>query len=209
MPAVGSAPIFDGDNETDKKYIAMTPKADAVINTAKYSKIDTTSYAISAVPEGKSVVYNHSRGGCVQRKGGTRAWRNNNPGCIRYSPWTRDMGAIGEAGGFAVFPDEETGRCAITELLKTNSYRNLTIARAVAKYAPPAENNTERYKRRLSQQTGLALNKRLRDLNSQQLERVADAIKDIEGWKAGEIITVAPDTITGAQMINLALSNQR
>jgi hypothetical protein len=44
--------------------------------------------------------------------GGEKAWRYNNPGNIGYgnSKLMNEIGVIGKAGKFAVFPDYETGR---------------------------------------------------------------------------------------------------
>lgn len=142
----------------------------------------------SAVALGRDVVYTTANGRRVRRTGGTRAWRNLNPGNIRYSEFSRNAGAIGQAGGFAVFPDEETGTRAISSLLRGQSYNNLTIARAITRYAPPSENNTAAYHRRIQQITGLNINRRISDLSDGELSRVVDAIRAIEGWEAGRII---------------------
>ena len=121
------------------------------------------------------------------RSGGTRAWRNNNPGNIRFGDFARSVGAIGEAGGFAVFPDEIIGLHAIKTLLLGGSYRNLTIADAISRYAPPSENDTTNYQRRIEQLTGLSINRRIFELTDEELDRVVYAIKQIEGWKPGTI----------------------
>lgn len=142
----------------------------------------------SAAALGRDVVYTTADGRRVRRTGGTRAWRNLNPGNIRYSEFSRNAGAIGQAGGFAVFPDEETGTRAISLLLRGQSYNNLTIARAITRYAPPSENNTAAYHRRIQQITGLNINRRISDLSDGELSRVVDAIRAIEGWEAGRII---------------------
>lgn len=142
----------------------------------------------SAVALGRDVVYTAADGRRVRRTGGTRAWRNLNPGNIRYSEFSRNAGAIGQAGGFAVFPDEETGTRAISSLLRGQSYNNLTIARAITRYAPPSENNTAAYHRRIQQITGLNINRRISDLSDGELSHVVDAIRAIEGWEAGRII---------------------
>lgn len=142
----------------------------------------------SAAALGRDVVYTTADGRRVRRTGGTRAWRNMNPGNIRYSEFSRNAGAIGQAGGFAVFPDEETGTRAISLLLRGQSYNNLTIARAITRYAPPSENNTAAYHRRIQQITGLNINRRISDLSDGELSRVVDAIRAIEGWEAGRII---------------------
>lgn len=142
----------------------------------------------SAAASGRDVVYTTADGRRVRRTGGTRAWRNLNPGNIRYSEFSRKAGAIGQAGGFAVFPDEETGTRAVSSLLRGKSYNNLTIARAITRYAPPSENNTAAYHRRIQQITGLNINRRISDLSDSELSRVVDAIRAIEGWEAGRII---------------------
>ena len=136
----------------------------------------------------KDVVYTNPDGTKQTKTGGSRAWRNTNPGNIRYSEFSRRMGAIGEAGGFAVFPDEETGMRAIRELLRSESYNKLTVAGAISRYAPPSENNTSAYHRQIQKLTGLSINKRMSDLSDAELSRVANAIKVIEGWKPGKII---------------------
>lgn len=154
---------------------------------------NSTSYIPTDVPiqahaNGNDVVYTNSDGTQYRRVGGTRAWRNTNPGNIRYSEFSRRMGAIGQAGGFAVFPDEETGMNAISALLRSNSYNNLTIAGAISRYAPPSENDTAAYHRRIQELTGLSINRLMRDLSDGELARVVSAIRTIEGWAPGQIV---------------------
>ena len=135
------------------------------------------------------VIYTNADGTTYRHTGGSRAWRNTNPGNIRYSEFSRRMGAIGEAGGFAVFPDEETGMRAITTLLRSDSYNRLTVAGAISRYAPPTENNTAAYHRQIEKLTGLSINRRMSDLTDAELARVAGAIRQIEGWKVGRVIS--------------------
>ena len=148
----------------------------------------TISQAISAAAAGNDVIYTHSDGMKLKRTGGTRAWRNKNPGNIRYSKFAQNAGAIGTAGGFAVFPDEETGISAITALLRSDTYRNLTVGDAIRRYAPPHENDTRAYQRYLERLTGVKIDTRINDLNPAELARVAAAIKTIEGWTPGREI---------------------
>ncbi|MBQ8255923.1 MAG: hypothetical protein IJY99_03090 [Alphaproteobacteria bacterium] len=141
----------------------------------------------SATEEGKNVVY-HMPDGSKQRKSdGTRAWRNTNPGNIRYGNFAKRAGAIGKAGGFSVFPDEATGQKAIESLLTTDTYKNLTVAAAISKYAPPVENDTAAYQRNLEKMTGISINKRISDLTPAELSSVAGAIRKVEGWGEGKI----------------------
>ena len=143
-------------------------------------------HAVEALEYKNEVLYVMNTGDTISRHGGTRAWRNNNPGCLVYGDFARQRGAIGKGGKFAVFPDYETGRNALADLLRSDAYRNLSIERAITKYAPPHENNVAVYKKRLRKMTGLALGTKIRDLDSLALNKVADAICVIEGWVEGK-----------------------
>ena len=177
-------------DELRDRMIPAPSQRDATANnpSAHHPSNPSEQEYTSAVALGRDVVYTTADGRRVRRTGGTRAWRNLNPGNIRYSEFARNAGAIGQAGGFAVFPDEETGTRAISSLLRGQSYNNLTIARAITRYAPPSENNTAAYHRRIQQITGLNINRRISDLSDGELSRVVDAIRAIEGWEAGRII---------------------
>jgi hypothetical protein len=146
---------------------------------------------ISARPaDGNSVLYATEEGTRAIRQGGTRAWRNNNPGNIRSGPFADRHGAIGEAGGFAAFPDEATGRKALHALLSTRTYQRLTVGQAIGRYAPSNENPTEQYIRGITQITGIPASKPMGDLSSKEEERVVDAIQRIEGWNEGIVVPV-------------------
>lgn len=177
-------------DELRDRLIPAPSQRDATANnpSAHHPSNPSEQEYTSAVALGRDVVYTTADGRRVRRTGGTRAWRNLNPGNIRYSEFSRNAGAIGQAGGFAVFPDEETGTRAISSLLRGKSYNNLTIARAITRYAPPSENNTAAYHRRIQQITGLNINRRISNLSDGELSRVVDAIRAIEGWEAGRII---------------------
>lgn len=177
-------------DELRDRLIPAPSQRDATANnpSAHHPSNPSEQEYTSAAALGRDVVYTAADGRRVRRTGGTRAWRNLNPGNIRYSEFSRNAGAIGQAGGFAVFPDEETGTRAISSLLRGQSYNNLTIARAITRYAPPSENNTAAYHRRIQQITGLNINRRISDLSDGELSRVVDAIRAIEGWEAGRII---------------------
>lgn len=167
-------------------YLQTEIKNDDHIDIIKDDTINVFQpYVIEAFSSEKDVVYKFNCGSKLVRRGGTRAWRNNNPGNLRYGNFARENGAIGTAGGFAVFPDEETGMRALKKLLRSNTYSKLSISAAINKYAPPVENNTQRYKTRLSKMTGLPLSTKLATLNENQLNEVALAIRAIEGWKPG------------------------
>lgn len=77
-----------------------------------------------------TVQYFDENGNMVIRSDGSKAWRNNNPGNMVYNSrgFAVRYGAIGSAGGMAVFPDESTGRQALIALLKTADYQKLSVS---------------------------------------------------------------------------------
>lgn len=169
-------------------FIASTPQPGP--STPSISPQSAGTRPARATESSKDVIYEHSDGTKYRRTGGSRAWRNSNPGNIRYSQFARRMGAIGRAGGFAVFPDEETGMRAIGALLRSDGYNKLTVAGAISKYAPPSENNTSAYHRQIERLTGLSINKKISDLTDAEMTRVASAIRTIEGWRPGRVVEI-------------------
>lgn len=204
------APVMSAGNPGDID-VAVSPDTNVAINTTPNTtgpentirrtsndenttrdprRTSATGRPNRASEMSKDVVYENADGTRHKRTGGSRAWRNSNPGNIRYSEFARKMGAIGQAGGFAVFPDEETGMRAISQLLRSDSYNRLTVAGAISRYAPPSENNTAAYHRQIEKLTGLSINKRMSDLTDAELARVAGAIRTIEGWTPGRIVAI-------------------
>lgn len=164
---------------------ASNEEAESTVNTPEQNSV--ASHPIRAHESGRDVVYTYTNQSQTRRSSGTRAWRNNNPGNLAYGQFARAKGAIGKGGKFAVFPDYETGRKALEDLLLSDSYKNMTIASAIIKYAPPYENDVERYKRQLRRLTGVALDKKLCDLDSAEMKKITGAICVIEGWREGKI----------------------
>lgn len=147
---------------------------------------EPTIIAARKSARGRAIVYEFNNGKTMTRENGTRAWRNNNPGNLVYGSFARENGAVGTDGKFAIFPTEEAGMQALRELLRSDKYSNLTLAAAINKYAPPKENDTRGYQRKLSKITGVPLTTKLSALNDVQLHEVAKTIRSIEGWKAGK-----------------------
>lgn len=143
--------------------------------------------ATQAYAEGTSVVIEFSDGSRQIRAGGTRAWRNNNPGNLRNSSFSRRHGSLGEAGGFAVFDAEATGQAALEGLLGTNTYQNLTIDNAIARFAPANENNTRAYQAQVRSTLGMAGSTPMRQLSATQVHQMSRVIRAIEGWRPGTV----------------------
>ena len=143
---------------------------------------------VSATGENGKTVITSATGEKEIRKGGTISWRNNNPGNMRMSEFSKAQGAIGEAGGFAVFPTKEAGERAREKLLfEAESYKNKTLAQAMQRYAPESENNTQAYIDALVKATGANPNTPLSNLTPDQRQKMLAAMKQHEGWKEGTI----------------------
>jgi hypothetical protein len=122
------------------------------------------------------------------RTGGNINWRNNNPGNIRAGAFATSMGAIGENGGFAVFPSMEMGRKAADTLLKGKSYANLSAAQAINRWAPASDNNDPAaYAASIAKQTGLDMSKKYTDMNPTEQSKFLDAMNKVEGGKEGTV----------------------
>ena len=128
------------------------------------------------------------------RSGGTIPWRFFNPGALRRSSLACTRLNTEPNGAFAVFESYEKGRQALRNVLRGDNYKNLTIAQAISKYAPPHENNTSRYIRNVK--NGLKSVRsdvdtvKLGVLTDSQLDVLIDTIQQIEGWNVSGEITV-------------------
>jgi len=132
--------------------------------------------------------------GEVQRREGVRNWRNNNPGNIRKGKYAISKGAIGDDGAFAVFPTLDAGLKAKEDLVFGPTYINLSIRDAIARYAPPSENNTNMYIQRVVDATGASSDTVLSTLNSAQRNNMLSAINKMEGFKVGSITSLGNAT---------------
>lgn len=130
-----------------------------------------------------------------KRMGGSRSWRNNNPGNIEYGPFARSMGATGTDGRFAVFPDYKSGRNAQEKLLfEGQNYKNLTLAQAIRRWAPASENNVPAYIAAMKADPST----RMRDFTPDQRSTLLDAMQRHEGWKVGRTVPGATQPVGGA-----------
>lgn len=131
-------------------------------------------------------------GSSLTRANGSRAWRNNNPGNIRSGSFANTYGAIGKAGGFAVFPDEFAGQRASIALLRTSTYAKLTIDQAIARRSPSVENDTSHLQETIRRMGGFSGQEIVGQLDDNEISRLAEAIKRTEGWIPGNIIRTEP-----------------
>lgn len=180
MPISASA---DNDTSNDERQPETAVVSD--IHAAADTAYVAGPRAVAVIVKANKITYIFDDSTRVTRIGGTLAWRSNNPGCLRDSDLTRTGGSIGSVRNFAVFPTEAAGMAAIQALLRTNEYKKLTLAQAFGRYAPPDENDTQAYRQKVTILTGLPMSKYVRELSEDQLQRVANAIRRIEGWRPG------------------------
>jgi len=112
---------------------------------------------------------------------GTRSTRNNNPGNIEYGSFARSHGAIGSDGRFAVFPSREAGFGAVQGLVFNGKYSNLSLKDAIARYAPPSENQSLAYAKAVAAKIGVSLDTKMSDIPSELRAAVAHAMSGVEG----------------------------
>ena len=113
----------------------------------------------------------------------SRGLRNRNPGNIRRGAF-RYRGELRTStdGEFRQFEAVEWGYRAIFVLLHTYALRHgcRTIASMIARYAPPSENNTAVYVRRIVAATALAPDAPLDTLDASVMPRLVAAISEVE-----------------------------
>ncbi len=133
-----------------------------------------------------SVIYTDNEKNQFEYSGGSRTWRNNNPGNLVSASVSKRNGEIGKAGGFAVFPDYNSGHAALIDLLK-NVFSDLNLKKLISKYAPKHENDTKRYLKFIRLKTGVKSDKKIKDFTPPEFEKLWKAIEQMEGWKIGKI----------------------
>ena len=164
----------------DKRTLLMQEERNRILNAK--DKIDMGIDLTAEDIYGTNVTSNFSRIGF--KEGGTLSWRSNNPGNIKFGDFARKYGAIQgskatDGGYFSIFPDEETGKQAMKDLLKAPSYQNLSIEDAMRRWSNKGY-GAEIYKRGIS----MPMSK----LNDQQLSELTDAMVKREGWKEGKTL---------------------
>ena len=123
------------------------------------------------------------------KQGGSRNWRNNNPGNMAFSNWAAQHGAIGrDSAGFAIFPTLVDGERAQGALLTSPGYAGLSLDQAIRKWTSgDPQSVQDAYISSVAQRIGMDPNTRIGDLSPNQLSRLQDAMKIQEGWKEGNV----------------------
>lgn len=123
------------------------------------------------------------------KTGGTRSWRNNNPGNIMCGAFTNAHGAIGcdenTQPTAAIFPSLEVGRAAQIALLRDEAYQRLTVGRALDRWTGQ-ENHTS-YRDCVGGKSGILMERQMASLSGEELASLAKAMQHCEGFTEGTI----------------------
>lgn len=185
---------------------------------ASGSSSQSSATSVSAPSKNKRI-YNNSDG-VFAREGGSRSWRNNNPGNVEYGDFAKRFGAIGTDGRFAIFPTEEAGKKAKEHLIFESGgarqlstkgdygaglgYRDKTLSQMLTAYAPPEENPTDVYIKRVLSAVGAE--KRMGDYTEDERSVILDAMKKVEGWRSGEEYALNQPKINSEKLLNNLVS---
>lgn len=142
-----------------------------------------------------------TKDGSVIKQTGPWNWRNNNPGNISDGDWARKHGAIDQgkivgkgSNRFAIFPTYAIGRQAKAALIfEGANYRNINLTDAIARYAPPHENNTANYQRVVLAAVG-GVNKPMSSYSNDERIKILNAMEKLEGFKAGSVQVINKGT---------------
>lgn len=130
----------------------------------------------------------------VKRVGGTLSWRHNNPGNLIFTKFSRDHGAITKGlRNLSIFPTFWHGDIAQRQLVfgTQREYHKMSIADAIAKYAPEYDNNDPvKYADFLAKQIGVPKTNILNDMNDVQKSLMIASMQRYEGFRVGQIITI-------------------
>jgi uncharacterized protein DUF4157 len=128
------------------------------------------------------------------RTAGSSSWLANNPGNMDYTPDLVDWGAYEGKKlkwgkhGFAIFPNEETGLLAVQRFLrKHQGRRDITLMMNLFAPAGDLSNDPQLYSKRVAAALGVPVATLVQDLTDDQLAVFAGTIKEVEGWKVGQI----------------------
>lgn len=160
----------------------------------------------------REVVYEDENGNKYIKRGGSPAWRHNNPGNLSFSSLAaaKKTGAIdiveevdrnGHLHRWGVYASREDGERALREKLRERRFsyepngQKRNIASMIAKvYAPAEDSNDPRsYAKFVQQTSGIdVFRKSVQDLTDEEFDALVNSIKAKEGTIRGEYLKVIP-----------------
>lgn len=203
--AVGGAVGAAKDKVVQGATAAMDYGKEKAGQAGEALKNSAMGRGVGVVAMGLKNVFEREDGSKVTLDGGTKAWRNNNPGNLRMSDFSKSQGAIGsDRDGFAIFPSLEAGAKAKENLIfGGKNYKDKTLTDAIARYAPPNENNTGRYQAAILSSVG-GQNKRMSDYTPAERAAITAAMTKMEGFEVGKTTVTPARPATPATATNSA-----
>lgn len=149
----------------------------------------------------RSVTYKHDDGRTTVHEGGSKSWRNNNPGNLK-GVRSKRIGV--DAGGFDIYPDLQTGEevrrsmfepggkyykyDSIRDVLGGQKDKNGKLIKGTA-YAPANDSNfPDRYADDIREWADIDVDrKKIADMTPEEKDRLLDAMKRKEGWGVGKV----------------------
>jgi len=98
----------------------------------------------------------------------TLAFKNNNPGNLRFAKQT---GAEPGEGGFARFPSPQEGYSALVRQVELDAGRGHNFETFINKYAPPQENDTGGYLKFITDELGVEPDTLMSDISAENIAR--------------------------------------
>lgn len=123
----------------------------------------------------------------------SRGLRNNNPGNIRRGGFRyKGEKAVSEDAEFRQFESIEWGYRAMFALLHTYKVKHgcRTLRQMISRYAPPSENNTENYIRRVVYTTHLAAERPISTLDGAVMMAVVAAMSEVENGAKADMTAI-------------------
>lgn len=147
------------------------------------------------------VTYHYDDGRTVVYEGGSRSWRNNNPGNLRGAV-DRRVGV--DADGFDIYPDLQTGEATRRRMFEPGGkYYGYGSVRQVlgglrdkkgqvikgTAYAPSDDGNSpDTYAGNIKVLAKIDVDhKKIADLTSEERDSLENAMKRIERWRTGAV----------------------
>lgn len=141
---------------------------------------------------GVSIIENEL--GRFKLTGGSLAWRNNNPGNLKYGTFAASQGAIAKGqGDHAVFPTYKIGAKAHKVLVFSpdSRYYDKTLVDAMKIYAPASDgNDPKEYANYISKKAGINKTTIIGKLTPAQQDKMVAAMFAMEGYKVGKITKI-------------------
>lgn len=191
--------VIEGIGDLSKSILETLPNIGSLVSST-FSNATGKSNSFF-----KTTTIKDRSGKSQTRLGGSRNWRNNNPGNIEYGEFAIAHGAIGSDGRFAIFPDMETGYAAADALLSSKNYRGKSITSAINRWAPKSENNVKAYLASFKR-AGIDVSKSYESLSADEKRKFLETMYRHEGGQAGTIKidgTYIKDSYAGSDQLEM------